>query len=258
MRRFVVCLLLPYMLQAATIEVVTEHFNPYQTKNADGSVGGVHTQRVRQILDRAGLQYRIELMPWARAYKTAHDQPNLLIYSLLRTDERIAEFQWLVPLCPLQVSFYRAANRTDIRATSIDNATPYVVGVEQGQANYQYLKHNGFRDGSTLQVVGHNHQLTEMLHKGRVDLMLVSDVYVQQLPPAERARLQRLFPVHDLEKMLYLATGLGTDPALVAKIQKAAAELPHRDFSNCPVINGTDLPADSNPQPSAPTPAPIP
>lgn len=233
-------LLLPCMLQATSITVVTEQFNPYQTTNPDGSVGGVHTQRVQQILDKAGIEYQIELMPWARAYKTAHDQPNVLIYSLLRTDERMTEFQWLVPLCPLQVSFYRATNRTDIHAASIDDATQYVVGVEQGQANYQYLKHNGFRDGTTLQVVGHNHQLTEMLHKGRIDLMLVSDVYVQQLPEAERSRLQRLFVVHDLEKMLYLATAATTDPALVEQIQKAAAQIPHRDFAACPVTTGTD------------------
>jgi polar amino acid transport system substrate-binding protein len=240
MRKLVLFLLLPCVLQATTLEVVTEQFNPYQQVNPDGTVGGVHTHRVRQILDKAGLEYHIELMPWARAYKTALDQPNVLIYSLLRTDERIAEFQWLVPLCPLQVSFYRASNRSDIHATSIDDATQYVVGVEQGQANYQFLKHNGFRDGSTLQVVGHNHQLTEMLNKGRVDLMLVSDVYVQQLPDVERARLQRLFPVHELEKMLYLATALTTDAALVKQIKQAAEQIPLRDLAACPVTTGTD------------------
>lgn len=240
MRTIALFLLLPCLLHATTLEVVTEQFNPFQFARPDGSVAGIHTQRIRQILDHAGLDYQIQLMPWARAYKTAHDQSNVLIYSVLQTDERLAEFQWLAPLCPLQVSFYRAANRLDVNPTDINDATQYVVGVEQGQANYQYLKRNGFRDGSTLQVVGHNHQLTEMLTKGRIDLMLVSDVYVHQMAVDEQAQLQRLFPVHELEKVLYLATGLATERALVERIQQAAAQIAARDLLVCPAITGTD------------------
>lgn len=224
------------------LTVVTEQFKPYQFVDASGAVQGYSTAIVQRVLQRAGLEYRIDIMPWARAYKTAQDKPNVLIFSLLQTSERIAQFQWLVPLCPLQVSLYRSSQRDDVAPTSIEDATRFVVGVEQGQANYQFLRQNGFRDGVNLQVVGHNHQLTEMLRKGRIDLMLVSDVYLHQLPARDQQLLHRIMPIPALEKMLYLATNLQTDPTLVAHIRHAAAQLPQPVA--CPPIVGTGSPID--------------
>lgn len=223
---------------AAPLTVITEQFKPYQYLDANGQVHGFTTDIVQAVLEKAGITYHIETMPWARAYKTALDTPNVLIYSVLQTNERLAELAWLVRLCPMQVSLYRASRRDDVMPISIEDATRFVVGVEQGQANYQFLRDNGFRDGTNLQVVGHNHQLTQMLHKGRIDLMLVSDVYVHQLPKEQQQRLHRLMPIKALEKDLYLAANRQSDPTLLAQIKQAAAQLP-QPF-RCPTTTEID------------------
>lgn len=223
---------------AAPLTVVTEQFKPYQFVDDNGQVQGLATNIVQAVLEQAGIAYHIETMPWARAYKTALDTPNVLIYSVLQTNERLEQLAWLVPLCPMQVSLYRSSLRNEVMPISIEDATRFVVGVEQGQANYQYLRDNGFRDGTNLQVVGHNHQLTQMLHKGRIDLMLVSDVYVHQLPSAEQQRLHRLMPIKALEKTLYLAANRHSDARVIAQIKQAAAQLP-QPF-RCPTTTEID------------------
>jgi primosomal protein N'' len=50
--------------------------------------------------------------------------------------------------------------------------------------------------------------------------MLVSDIYVQQLPE-QGAQLRRVFTAHALEKYLYLAAHPATNPQLLEKLRQA-------------------------------------
>lgn len=223
-------------LQAAPVQVVTEIFPPYQQQNADAALHGWSVDIVQQILQAAQLSYSIDVMPWARAYKTARSQPDTLIFSLLRTEEREEEFVWIAPLCPMRISFYTGANRTDVQATDIQSALKYVVGVENGQANYRFLREQGFRESRNLVVVGHNHQLQQMLELGRIDLMLVSDVYVAQLTNQGK-QLRRVFTAHALEKYLFLAAHPATNPALLQQLRQAWQQVKSQQIPACQQIS---------------------
>ncbi len=221
-------------LQAAPVQLVTEEFPPYQQKSGD-QLHGWSVDIVRQIMQAAQLPYQIDVMPWARAFKTAGSQPGTLIFSLLRTEEREGKFAWIAPLCPMRISFYTSASRPDVQAPDIQAALKYVVGVENGQANYRFLREQGFRESRNLVVVGHNHQLQQMLELGRIDLMLVSDVYVAQL--ADRgARLRRVFTAHALEKYLFLAAHPATDPQLLQQLRSAWQQVKKTQLPACQQI----------------------
>ncbi|MDZ7868238.1 MAG: transporter substrate-binding domain-containing protein [Rheinheimera sp.] len=223
-------------LQAAPVRLVTEIFPPYQQQSADAALHGWSVDIVRQILQAAQLTYSIDVMPWARAYKTASSQPDTLIFSLLRTEEREEQFAWIAPLCPMRISFYTGANRTDVQAADIQSALKYVVGVENGQANYRFLREQGFRESRNLVVVGHNHQLQQMLELGRIDLMLVSDNYVQQLPN-RGAQLRRVFTAHALERYLFLAAHPATDPVLLQKLRQAWQQVKSQQIPACQQVS---------------------
>ena len=223
-------------LQATPVQVVTEIFPPYQQQNADAALHGWSVDIVRQIMNAAQLPYSIDVMPWARAYKTASNQPDTLIFSLLRTEEREGKFAWIAPLCPMRISFYTGANRTDVQASDIQSALKYVVGVENGQANYRFLREQGFRESRNLVVVGHNHQLQQMLELSRIDLMLVSDIYVAQLPD-HGANLRRVFTAHALEKYLFLAAHPATDPKLLQQLREAWQTIRHQALPDCQQIS---------------------
>lgn len=224
-----------FWLQATPVHLVTEVFPPYQQQTGS-ELHGWSVDIVQQILQAAKLTYQIDVLPWARAYKTAGSEPNTLIFSLLRTEEREGQFAWIAPLCPMRISFYTGANRTDVNADNINSALKYVVGVENGQANYRFLREQGFRESRNLVVVGHNHQLQQMLELGRIDLMLVSDIYVRQLPD-QGAKLRRVFTAHALERYLFLAAHPETDPALLEKLRQAWLQIKNQQRPACQQVS---------------------
>ena len=75
-----------------------------------------------------------------------------------------------------------------------------------------------------------------MLELGRIDLMLVSDIYVQQLPD-RGAGLRRVFTAHALEKYLYLAAHPATSPALLEKLQKAWQQVKDQQIPACQLVS---------------------
>lgn len=212
---------------AAQVQLVTEIFPPYQQLNAQGELTGWSADIVKQLFNEAGLGVNTEILPWPRALKMATEQPEVFIFSLLQTEDRLAKFQWVVPLCPMRIAFYTAASREDVNPRNIDEARHYIVGVEQGQANYKYLVGNGFRESLNLVVVGQNHQLRQMLALKRVDLILMSEYFVEQqnlLQPGQ-TELRKVFSAPELERMLFLATHLHTQAATIDRLQRAYRRL---------------------------------
>ena len=212
---------------AAPVQLVTEIFPPYQQMGAQRQLQGWSVDIVQQVFAEAGLGFETQVLPWPRAFKTAIEQPDIYIYSLLQTEERLPKFKWVVPLCPMRIFFYAAAARPDVAPKNIEEASQFIVGVEQGQANYKYLVSHGFRESKNLVVVGQNHQLRQMLSLKRVDLILVSENFVEQqnqLSPGQ-TELRKMFAATELEKMLYLAANVHTDPEKIQRLQQAYTRL---------------------------------
>lgn len=98
---------------AEPLVVYTENYPPFSFTNTDGIVAGGATANVRQILDVAGVDYTIRLLPWARAMRMAKSDSNALIFSLVRTPKREERFDWLAPLA--ESGFYLQARADDTR-----------------------------------------------------------------------------------------------------------------------------------------------
>jgi ABC-type amino acid transport substrate-binding protein len=217
------------------LHIVTEHFPPFQIKHAD-SLDGWAVQRVQALLAQADLSSEIEVLPWPRAYKIATTRPNSLIFSLLKTEERQAQFHWIAPLCPMHIGFYTSEARADINASTIDALKPYVIGVERGQANQHYLQKHGFIVDKNLVLVQHKDVLHQMLALGRVDVVLLSQHYVQQWQQQHPTRpaLKPLFMAEDLAQMLYIAAHIDSDPALIAQLTHTWQQLAIQPQPPCP------------------------
>lgn len=212
---------------AAPVPLVTEIFPPYQQLDAHGQLHGWSADIVKQLFTEAGLGYETQVLPWPRALKIATEQPGTFIFSLLQTDERLPGYRWVAPLCPMRIAFYAAAARPEVAPRNLHEALNYIVGVEQGQANYKFLIEQGFRESKNLVLVGQNHQLRQMLALKRVDLILVSENFVAQqnlLDPGQ-TELRKVFSVTQLERTLFLAAHLQTDPNQIKRLQQAYQRL---------------------------------
>ena len=135
---------------AGPLRVVTEEWPPYNhTEN--GEVVGLATDAVRAVLDRAGIDYTIECLPWARAYGLALNDPNVLIYSILKVGDREPLFKW-VKLEGFGVDMYlfRPLYRREIQVATIEDAKAYRAGVTRESATHHFLLSQGFTENVNL------------------------------------------------------------------------------------------------------------
>ncbi|QOY94085.1 transporter substrate-binding domain-containing protein [Massilia sp. UMI-21] len=111
----------------------------------DGArVIGIATDKVREAMQRAGVDYRIELLPWKRAYLAAQQRPDACVYSTSRTPEREGLFKWVGPTDVGEwVMMGRADSRLKLR--SLDDARGLRIGTYNGDARDAYLRGRGFR-----------------------------------------------------------------------------------------------------------------
>jgi len=73
------------------IKVITEHYPPLQIVENGKPIRGLAIDIMKELLRKTEIQTNIQTYPWARAYKMALSEENILIFSLTRTKER--EFQ---------------------------------------------------------------------------------------------------------------------------------------------------------------------
>lgn len=105
---------------------------------------GIATDKVREAMLRAGVDYSIELLPWKRAYLAAQQRPDACVYSTSRTPEREGLFKWVGPTAVAEwVMMARADSKLKLR--SLEDARGLRIGTYNGDARDAYLRARGFR-----------------------------------------------------------------------------------------------------------------
>ncbi len=158
------------------ITIVTEDWPPYNYIE-DGRVTGISTEIVQATLAKAEIEAKINVYPWARAYKTALDQKNVLIYTIVRTDEREKLFNWIGPIVPPARFFlYKLKDRTDIVVNSLDDAKKYRIGVIRNSIQHLFLQGQGFEENKQLYPVAQEGQNIEKMFLGRIDFIVENEL----------------------------------------------------------------------------------
>ncbi|MGH8810034.1 MAG: substrate-binding periplasmic protein [Noviherbaspirillum sp.] len=212
-------------LAASPLTVVTEELPPYSHVE-NGEVVGMSTEVVKATLKRAGLPYRIEIYPWARALSVAQSTDNVLIYSILRTPERDRMFKWVGTIAPRKAYFFKLRARRDVVVHTLEDAKWYAIGGVKDDARVQYLQSKGIE----VKVLSTKEDLNiRQLEYGRIDLMIANEYTFNY-----RVKALGLAP-HLFEKAFFLeefsknefsmAFSLGTDDSLVAKTRAALERL---------------------------------
>ena len=149
----------------AALYITTESAAPSSMFDGEGRVVGISTDKVRAAFERAGLAYRIELLPWKRAYAAATDRADTCVYSTTRTPEREGLFKWVGPIDSAEWVLMARANRRFALRT-LEDARPYRIGTYHGDARDQYLRSRGFRVDSAPNDLTNPRKLL----LGRIDL----------------------------------------------------------------------------------------
>jgi len=208
------------------LQVVTEPLPPYQMRLPNGKVGGMATQKVRKVLAETGIEGEFEMMPWARAYRTAQETSNVLIYSIVRTPEREDHFQWVGVLVANKTYLVSLKKRTDIQIQSLADLQHYTIGVKRDDVNAEYLQEHGL--GAQLAPIKNTEDTLSMLLRGRVDVIPGSKVHMRYLCKKHGCELSDLNFAYDISaagKDFYLAASLSTPKKVVNALRKALDKL---------------------------------
>lgn len=221
----IVLTLLAHSSYSQEIKVVTTEWAPFVVEE-NTEVFGVTTEIVRATLAKAGIKAEIGLYPWKRAIVTAKENPNILIYPLIRNEEREPHFIWVVPMLSVKVSLHKLKNRKDIVINSLEDAKKYKIGVLREAAMHLMLLRQGFSDGIQLEPESTNGQNVKKLFAKRIDLNADSSLvvaYEAKKLGLSAMEMEEVFPLFENE--VYMAFGKDTPEEPIERIKAAFNQL---------------------------------
>lgn len=200
--------------------LVTEEQPPMNYLDVEtGTVRGISTELVRAIMEKAGYDYHIQLMPWNRGFRRALQDKNTCIFTTVRTPSRESQFKWVSPLFSSGWAFYRKAGRgLDIK--DINDVAGLVVTATPGT-----IANAGLADIPDIKLlrVPRDHRALVLLNEGRADLW-VSGVFTAFIGGDEAGVVPELALLwRPIE--LSLACNRATDDEAIARLNAANAAL---------------------------------
>ncbi len=210
-------------LSAQNLSIYCEEDKPAQFIGANGKLTGFAVEIVQEIQRRVGNTDRIQMVPWARGLEKLKHEPNSLLFSMARTADRDAQYQWIGPISETTYGLYVKADST-LKINTLDDAKRLgLIGVYRGDARDQILSKLGFtnldRANSTIFSF-------RKLMLGRVAMYADAPLAVKGLAESEGYKFSDVrLAFTFFRAQLYIATSKQTDPAIVAKWNRALEQM---------------------------------
>jgi polar amino acid transport system substrate-binding protein len=83
--------------QAQSITLLTEDNPPFNFAQG-GKPAGMSTDVLNEMIKRAGISARFEILPWDNAYRRAQAEKDTCLYSTARIENRARLFGWIGPI----------------------------------------------------------------------------------------------------------------------------------------------------------------
>lgn len=204
--------------QAQPLTLLTEELPPLNYTDSTG-VTGLSVTIVREILKRVGQPDTIQVVPWARGYKAVLEEPNVVLFSTARTEERESLFKWVGPLARWSYVFYKRRG-SPIALNTLDDARKvHSIATYRDDAREQFLLEHGFTNIDSSPKLA---SCARKLLEGRVDLWLDSNLTARQVVQKLGMDPNEIQPVLTVKtNHLYIAFSKSTDDTVVAHWQAA-------------------------------------
>lgn len=209
--------------QAPSTLYLTTEMAPYSVHTGDPAAS-LGTDVVREIMARTKLAYKIDVLPWKRAYTAALERRDACVYPTTRTPERESQFKWAGPIVDADwVLMARADRKLTLR--NLDDARRYRIGTYNGDARDQFLRERGFNvDSASSDEVN-----PRKLMLGRIDFWAASLGRSNTLALERLGYAGKVVPVLVFNRThTYLACNRAVPDALVARMN-AALDAMERD-----------------------------
>lgn len=236
---------LPVWAASQSLRVVTEELPPYNYLSPQGTLSGASMQIVQALLEILRLEAKIEILPWARAYKEAMSKPNVLIFSLLRTSQRESDFHWLSPITPINIRIFALPSAGIAPFTNLNTLGSKTLAVVRNSSQVDYVKRHQSVDLKNLIIGRSFEQLYRMNMMGRVDLFMAPELLVYYLNNKLKVKkAQQPVVVYSLparlQRKLYLALSKTTPIRTVQRFKMALNKM-HRNGKIAAILKDFEL-----------------
>jgi polar amino acid transport system substrate-binding protein len=146
---------------SAELTILTENLPPLNYVE-DGVLVGPSVDIVREIQRRVGSNDEIKVYPWARAYKMALEEENVVLFSMTYTKARYDIFKWIGPVATKR-DILVAKKGSGIRISSLEDAKKVKrIGTLRDDTRERLLKSLGF---TNLEPVSDEHRCQHCFFK---------------------------------------------------------------------------------------------
>ncbi len=155
---------------AEPIILATEENPPANfTDTATSKLAGVAMDKVRLLMDRAGLPFEVRLLPWPEAFALAQEHPRACVFMANLTEERLAQFQWVAPLMTGGWALFSRAD-WDRKVEGLHDLRGLRIGVQDRSALEGWLRDLVMRVGGVTLDTNPGAANLRRLERGEVDL----------------------------------------------------------------------------------------
>jgi len=126
--------------------ILTEQYPPFNYQEGE-KIKGLSTEILLTMLKRIGSNKTmkdIELMPWARCFKTATENKGILLYSTTRSIEREKLFKWVGPIAPNRICLFAKKGRK-IKIENLNDIHKYRIGAIRDDIGHHLLLSNHYK-----------------------------------------------------------------------------------------------------------------
>ena len=151
---------------SAELTILTENLPPLNYLE-DGVLVGPSVDIVKEIQKRVGSHEQIKVYPWARAYKMALEDENVVLFGMTHTKVREDLFKWVGPLAKKR-DILVAKKGSGIKINSLEDAKKVKrIGTLRDDTRGRLLERHGF---TNLEPVSDEQLNAKKLALGRIDL----------------------------------------------------------------------------------------
>ena len=201
---------------AQTVAFVTEEYAPFNYR--DGKViKGATVEQVQKVMADIGVDYTLELVPWARAYGMAQTTPMTCVFATAHNSTRDPLFKWIEPLL-VDRNILITKTGSGVKADTLDEAKQYTVGTQREDYTETTLKEKGF---TKLDVASDFNATLRKLLSGRIDMMPISELYFDKLKADQPVEMVTVLSAQPMG----IACEKGFPDDLRAKMQSALDKL---------------------------------
>jgi len=185
-------------------------------------------EKLTRFMDRTGLNYRIQYVPWSRALRLVEHSDHALVFQILRTRDREKRFHWLLPIFksdPLYLIGLAGTPEASLSYAEILKGNT-LIGCQKSTAHCTVTREAGFKNERIQEIpIAVPTALEQMLLRKRVDFIIAYENVARtnlRLLGDDPDRVVLIAPVDYSDD--YLAAPVAIQPRLLQVLQATSQE----------------------------------